>query len=279
MLYFDSEEELHILTQMKISSKKNNFPEPEFSFSRNGAGGACFLVENSSTRQKVLQLLLHAFPYRQVTHSHLQTKAPAHVCAVGLSHKSVIHNTYTVTQGPSCPMAVPDRLLREFPGKIPIYIQQAVQIQRGHELSYFGKTPSKIYWLQATDKAGQGPLLSSTQAPFSNSQRHTPSKLKGAGEEIKFWVGFYAKVLKKKDRQETHSFSPQFKNQTVYMSRCNRSHNHKIGGGTQTQCRRRDYTLPAVVDQTLTHRNTLSYAKLLFQVHVHGFHQEVCTEQ
>lgn len=83
------------LHSWKYQVKENNFPEPEFSFSRNG--GACFLVENSSTRQKVLQLLLHAFSYRQVAHSHLQTKAPAHVRAVGLSHKSVIHNTYTVT--------------------------------------------------------------------------------------------------------------------------------------------------------------------------------------
>lgn len=61
-----------------------------------------------------------------------------------------------------------------------------------------------------------------------------PFKIKGRGGGNQSFLDFYASLLNKKERQETYSFSPQFKNQTVYMSSCNRSHDHKVGGGTQT---------------------------------------------
>lgn len=66
-----------------------------------------------------------------------------------------------------------------------------------------------------------------------NTQTPTPSKLKGGG--IKGLLYFHALVFKKREVQETYSCRPQFKNQTVYMSRCNKSHYYKVGGGTQTQ--------------------------------------------
>lgn len=41
--------------------------------------------------------------------------------------------------------------------------------------------------------------------------------------------------MKKRERQETESCRPQFKNQTVYRSRYNKPHDSKVGDGTQTQ--------------------------------------------
>lgn len=106
MLYFDSEEELHILTQLKISSKKNNFPEPEFSFSRNGGGGGllssgeffnsaeslttaftCFSLQASNSQPPtdkspstcVCSWLVPQVSYTQHLHRHLGTELP-HGC-------------------------------------------------------------------------------------------------------------------------------------------------------------------------------------------------------
>lgn len=45
------------------------------------------------------------------------------------------------------------------------------------------------------------------------------------------FAGFFCISANARERQETSSFSSQFKKQTVYTRTCKRLHDHKVGGG------------------------------------------------
>lgn len=68
--------------------------------------------------------------------------------------------------------------------------------------------------------------------PSPGTARFTQHLDHHAGPELLHGCTTAALTLNKTERQETSSFSPQFKNQTVCSSRCGRPHDHEVGGGT-----------------------------------------------
>lgn len=133
--------------------KENHFQEPEhaFSFSRYGAllSSREFFTSAESLTAAFTWFFLQARTVCPSAHgtSHLRAQ-------VSYTRHLNRHLGTELLHG--CRRQAAARIPREDPS---LYI--AVQIWKGHEPSSFGKTQSKIYRLQATDKAGRGPFLSS----------------------------------------------------------------------------------------------------------------------